>query len=78
MIKLEYLIIIAAVNSLSLSLKSFDWLRLIEKTAFYINLIGQTMTDIQSFIILLLASFMLFGMPMLMLNFYTTPDVKLF
>ena len=78
MFDLEILIIMAAVDSLSLSLKTFDWLRLIEKTAFYINLIGQTMSDIKSFIILLLASFMLFGMPMMMLNFYTTSDGKLF
>ena len=51
---------------------------MIEKTAFYINLIGQTMSDIQSFIILLLASFLLFGMPMMMLNFFSTPDQRLF
>ena len=53
-----------------MSVKCFDWLRLVEKTAFYIDLIGQTISDIKYFIILLIASFLLFGLPMMMLNFY--------
>ena len=72
------MVILAAVNSLSMSLKTFDWLRLVETTAFYINLIGQTMTDIRSFIILLFASFLLFGLPMMMINFWTLPGERLF
>ena len=77
-ITVYYMVIIAAVNSLSMSLKTFDWLRLVETTAFYINLIGQTMTDIRSFIILLFASFLLFGLPMMMINFWTLPGERLF
>ena len=69
---------IAAVDSLAISLKLFDWLRLVEKTAFYINLIGQTITDIKAFLILLLASFLLFGLPVMMLNFYTHNGEELF
>ena len=77
-ISVYYMTIIAAVNSLSMSLKTFDWLRLVETTAFYINLIGQTIADIKSFIILLFASFLLFGLPMMMLNFWTIPGERLF
>ena len=72
------MVILAAVNSLSMSLKTFDWLRLVETTAFYINLIGQTITDIRSFTILLFSSFLLFGLPMMMLDFWTDPGKRLF
>lgn len=73
-----YLCLLACLNSLSISLKCFDWLRLVESTAFYIDLIGQTITDIKSFIILLIASFCLFGLPMMMLNFYSETGKRLF
>ena len=75
---MNYMSLIAAFNALSISLKCFDWLRLVEKTAFYINLIGQTIADISSFIILLLASFLLFGLPMMMLNYYSNMEMSLF
>ena len=69
---------LAAFASFSIAMKLFDWLRLFESTAFYINLIGQTVADIKSFIILLLASMLLFGLPKMMLDFYSTHDTELF
>ena len=49
-------------------IKVFDWLRLFEGTAFYILLVQETLKDVQSFMILLIAALMMFGMPMVMLN----------
>lgn len=46
----------------------FDWLRLFDKTSFFIKLIGETLVDILPFMILLVTSLMMFGVPVAMLN----------
>ena len=58
----------AAIASCTLMLKVFDWLRLFEKTAFYILLVEVTLKDVSSFLILLVTALMMFGVPMVMLN----------
>ena len=58
----------AAIASCTLMLKVFDWLRLFEKTAFYILLVEETLKDVSSFLILLVTALMMFGVPMVMLN----------
>ena len=58
--------------------KFFDWLRLFDKTSFYINLIGMTLSEIKYFLILVLLSLLMFGFPNLMLNLYRSPDMSLF
>lgn len=65
---LEFLRPMAAIASCTLLIKVFDWLRLFEKTAFYILLVEETMRDVSSFLILLLTALMMFGVPMIMLN----------
>ena len=59
---------IAAVASCCLLAKSFDWLRLFESTAFYIQLMEQTLKDIFSFLALILTALAMFGVPMIILN----------
>ena len=49
-------------------MKMFDWLRLFEKTAFYILLLSQTISDVSYFLILLVTTLMMFGVPMVVLN----------
>lgn len=68
MIDLETLRVMAAVASFCLLAEFFDWLRLFEQTAFYITLVIETLNDIRAFIILIIASLMLFGVPMVMLD----------
>ena len=64
----ETLRILAAGASFCLLVEFFDWLRLFERTAFYIMLLVETLSDITGFVILIVASLMLFGVPMAMLN----------
>jgi len=64
----------AAIASMTLMVKVFDWLRLFEKTAFYILLVEETMKDVSSFLILLVTALMMFGVPMVMLNLNRTAD----
>ena len=48
----------------SMIAKLFDWLRLFSNTAHYITLISETLKDSWSFLIILIANLMLFGVPM--------------
>ena len=41
----------------------FDWLRINDRTAFYILLIGNTMHDIAPFMLLLIVALLMFAMP---------------
>ena len=59
---------ISALTIFCMVFKFFDYLRLLEQTAFYIMLISETLNDIRAFIILLFGTLYLFGMPMVMLN----------
>jgi len=77
LIEVGYLRIMAAFASFCLVAKFFEWLRLFEGTAFYIMLLNETLSDIRSFVILILASLMLFGLPMVMLNLNRTVDAEI-
>jgi len=68
LLPIELLRSMAAIASCTLMLKVFDWLRLFEKTAFYILLVEVTLKDVSSFLILLVTALMMFGVPMVMLN----------
>ena len=70
--------ILAAFAVFSLIIKFYEWLRIFEKPAFYIYLIGQTIDEIKAFIILYITSLLLFGFPLLMLNFYSYADLPVY
>ena len=55
---------VSAFASLCILLKTFDWLRLFEGTAFYVQLVQATLIDIAAFMILLICSLLIFAMPM--------------
>lgn len=76
LIDIHTLRIIAAVASFCLIAKFFDWLRLFDTTAFYIDLLYETLSGIKAFLILIVTSLMLFGVPMVMLNLNRTDDVQ--
>ena len=67
-IALDVQIVMSAVASFCICLKFFDWLRLFDRTSFYINLIGMTLMEIGFFMILLIASMLMFGLPLMLLN----------
>ena len=73
-IAVENLRAMAAIASCTLMIKVFDWLRLFEGTAFYILLVQETMKDIKAFLILLMTTLMMFGIPMVMLDLNRTED----
>ena len=64
LIRKESLRVVAAFASLLILLKTFDWLRLFEGTAFYVQLVQATLNDIAAFMILLVFSLFIFGSPM--------------
>ena len=78
LIDVEYLIVLASLGSFCICIKFYDWLRLFDKTSFYINLISMTIYEIKYFLILYFASFFMFGLPLLMLNLFRTKDVNIF
>ena len=49
-------------------MKLFDWLRLFEDTGFYVLLVEETLYDIRFFLLLLLTTLMMFGVPLVMLD----------
>ena len=65
----------AAFASMFTLMKLFDWLRLFEETGFYVKLVGETLSDIKYFILLLLTTLMMFGVPVVMLD-ASSPDDK--
>lgn len=68
LLPIAYLRLAASIASCTLLIKVFDWLRLFEKTAFYILLVGETFVEISAFMILLFVALLMFGVPMIMLN----------
>ena len=68
---------LAAIASCALLLKVYDWLKLFDRTAFYILLLDETMRDVGSFLILLFTALLMFGMPMIMLNLNSFGDNKI-
>lgn len=66
--------ILSAFVTFSLILKFYEWLRIFEKPAFYIRLIAETIKDVRAFFILFVAALMMFGAPLIMLNFYRWQD----
>ena len=76
-IPMEKLVMIAAFTSLTLIIKLADWLRLFESTAFYVQLIVQTLSDITAFLILFGFAILLFTIPISLLNLSRTEDASL-
>ena len=58
-------------------MKLFDWLKLFEKTGFYVKLVGETLNDIKYFILLLLTTLIMFGVPVVMLDASSDEDKNL-
>ena len=65
---------VAAICSFFTLIKAFDWLRLFEGTAFYIQLVAETMVDITAFMIVLLFSLIAFGIPLGFLSMNSASD----
>ena len=65
----EKLVTMSALVAFSMMMKLFDWMRLFSNTAHYITLIKETLRDSWSFLIILFANLMLFGVPMSIINF---------
>ena len=60
--------IIASFASCFTLLKLLDWFRLFEETAFYVHLVGETLSDIKYFALLLVTTLLMFGVPLLILE----------
>ncbi len=71
---IENLRALAAIGSCALIIKIFDWLRLFEKTAFFVLLLSETLYDIRYFITLIFVSLIMFGIPMVILNNNRGPE----
>ena len=68
LINQDILIVMSAFVCFSMMVKALDWMRLFDKTAFYILLILETLKDIAGFLLLFFMSLMMFGIPMTMLD----------
>ena len=64
--------VLASFSTIIIWFKLFDWLRLFEETAFYIELLFKTLYDIRVFIILFLVALAMFGSSMFMLHSNST------
>ena len=60
-------VVIASVASFSMMIKILDWMRLFDATAFFVHLIKMTFKEIGAFLLLLLVTLMMFGVPLAML-----------
>ena len=58
----------ASFASFLLIVKLYDWLRLFENTASYVLLTEETVADIRHFMILVVFSLMMFGVPLVVLD----------
>lgn len=67
-IEIEAMRVVAAFASCLTLLKFLDWFRLFEETAFYVHLVSVTLHDIKYFLVLLVTTLMMFGIPLLMLD----------
>ena len=65
---------LAAFSSFSLVLKAFDWMRLFDRTAFYILLLAETIEDVKVFMVIFGMSFLMFGVPILVLSYNTAGE----
>ena len=68
MVPVQRMRVVAAITSCLLIAKIYDWLRLFNNTAFFVQLLSATIWSIRYFMLLLLVAFLMFGMPMSMLN----------
>ena len=73
-ISVENLRIIAAIATCSLFIKLYDWLRLFQNTSFYVLLVKLTMKDVLAFMILLIVSLLIFGIPVSLLSLNRADD----
>jgi len=58
----------SAITSFSLILKTFDWMRLFDGTAKYVQLVKTTIKDIAYFMLLFMMSLFMFGVPLIILD----------
>ena len=77
MIPIENLRVVSAFASFLTLMKLFDWLRLFEGTGKYILLVIVTLKDTKSFVLLILITLMMFGVPLVMLNANGAEDKEL-
>ena len=77
LISVESMRVIAAFGSCCTLIKLIDWLRLFEETAFYVLLVQITLKDITYFMLLVLTTLMMFGVPLLMLDANSAEDKDL-
>ena len=68
LITFEALRIIAALGTCFTFMKLFDWFRLFDETGFYVLLVAETLYDIRYFLLLLITTLMMFGVPLIMLD----------
>ena len=76
-IDIHYLRILASLASCFLIMKVYDWMRLFERTSFYILLIQETISDIRSFMLLFILGLLMFGMPLTMLDKNRNDDIDM-
>ena len=69
--------IVAAFACCFTLIKLFDWLRLYEDTGFYVRLVQVTIYDVRFFLLLLFATLMMFGFPVLMIDGNSKQDKEL-
>ena len=60
--------VMAAISSLFLWIKVFDWLKLFSQTSFFVKLIEETLIDIKHFIVIFFVALFMFGVPMYILG----------
>lgn len=60
--------IMASFATMMLLTNVYDWLRLFEPTAFFVQLIARTIYDIRWFMVLLFIAILIFGLPLSMVN----------
>ena len=68
----------AAISSTLTMVKIFDWLRLFEDTAFYVLLVGETLFDVRYFLLLLLTTLIMLGVPLVILNSSSQEEKELY
>ena len=73
-IPLQYMVVISSWVTFLMMFKVLLWMRMFDKTSFYIQLILQTLKDITAFLLLLVISLFILGLPMLMLNMNRVND----
>ena len=58
-------------------IKLYNWFRLSDHLSFYIQLIAETILGVKGFFLLFIAALLMFGLPMVFLNFYAYPGEKI-